>query len=871
MFYTYVGKKGNHIHHIGYKNGKKFHEKETFEPSIYYEINSDDEEARGIDGTPLRKRTFETISDWFKFVNQNKDMIKLYGHIDPAYQFIAANYKNNIEFNQNDIRIWLLDIEVLSDEGFPYPHLAQWPVVSIAIYDTKRNEYLVICLKDYEYQADRLKLNTNKVSVKRVETEKELFNTLIKLIHGLKPDIWIAHNGDGFDYPYLINRMNVINMDANELSPVGRTSYKYTEVEDKFMSDKEEYYTAIDGISLLDNIKLYKKYVSDPRESYNLSNLAVEDLGMDKLNYEEYENLGQLYEKDHTKFIDYNITDVYLIFLLNQKRKYIDIHIRNTYKAKAANFQDCMSPVKLWDIYIYQTLQQFNIQIPPVKSDVVKFAYPGAFVVDPIIKLMRWVVTFDLNSLYPHIQMQWYISPENFVEDLTVDQWLMSLSEKEIDQFIEKSKNPEQIKFLQSLKEMNSFGYSIEPINRNSLDERILNQLIPTHPDYIMTANGFYFKKDKVGCIPKLLIENYDERKSIKNKMLELEAKQDATLKDQIAGMSVAEQGIKIMMNSEYGALANEYFRYCRYELPSSITMNGQLVLKTLIKALKNKYGEEIMLCAGDTDSILISVEPLVNKYCKNKSDDEIIEWILKFANDDFQKLINETYQQLSEYVGAPKNYMKMSCEKIISDAFWTGKKHYAYRLVVKDGVKLNKPQFGYKGLECVKSSTPKAIRNLQKETIQTILTNRGELYNVIQKCKEKIMKLSPEDIASPKTCNGLYKYSDGQGGWIKGTQAHVKAAMTYNKYVLNNKLLNQYSLIKEGEKIRFVWLKQPNTFNSETFGFINRLPKDQLITDCLDYETMYEKTYGHTITEMCERLNLSNLISTTTSIDDFF
>jgi len=592
---------------------------------------------------------------------------------------------------------------------------------------------------------------------------------------------------------------------------------------------------------------------------------------MDKLNYEEYDNLTQLYELDHTKFVDYNIVDVHLMVMLNKKRRYIDIHIRNTYKAKAANFEECMSPIKLWDIYIYHSLSEKNVQIPPLKSDVTKFAYPGAWVVEPVIDLLQWVVTFDLNSLYPHIHMQWNISPEMLVEDLTVTDWLQSLSESEIDEYIKKSKSQKQIKFLKELKELNNLGYSIIPIDREQLDDRILNKLIPTHPDYIMTANGFYFKKDDVGCIPKLLKENYAERKAIKKEMELLKAKQDKAFDDQLSGMYVAEQGIKIMMNSEYGALANEFFRYCRYELPSSITMNGQLVLKTLINALTAKYGEEIILCAGDTDSILISVAPLVKKHCNGFTADQIIDWIQTFANTEFQQLINDTYQDLSEYVGAPENYMKMSCEKIISNAFWTAKKHYAYRLVVEDGIKLNTPKFGYKGLECVKSSIPRAIRAMQKETIQTILTNKEDLYNVVNRCKEKIMALSPEDIALPKTCNGLYKYADGKGGWIKGAQAHVKAAMNYNKYVLNNKLINQYSLIKDGEKIRFVWMKQPNTLNAETFGFINRLPKDNMILDFIDYGTMYEKTYGKIIDDMCERLNIQNLLSTTNSLDDFF
>jgi DNA polymerase elongation subunit (family B) len=561
------------------------------------------------------------------------------------------------------------------------------------------------------------------------------------------------------------------------------------------------------------------------------------------------------------------------MFLLGKKNGYLDIHIRNTYVAKLPNFEDAMSPVQLWDSYIYQELQTKNIQIQP-KRTIEKFSFPGAYVVPPVVGKHKWVATFDLTSLYPSIQMNWRVSPENLIKDYGVEDWLKSLSIRDIDLLIEKSSNHSQVKFLQDLKQMNEFGYAIDPISRDELDERILNQMIPTHPEYIMTANGFYFKKDIIGCIPELLIKNYNERKRIKNdvsKIKELQRKDFSQERDdQLASMMVAEQGIKIMMNSEYGALANVYFRYCEYGLCSSITMNGQLILKSLINRLQIDIPESFIVF-GDTDSVGICLEKIVGKNCIKMSEKETCLWIEKYCNETIQPIINETFTNLSSYVGAPENYLKMSREKIISDGIWTAKKHYAFRLLMEDELLLKEPKYGFKGLECVKSSIPIAVRELQKEAIKTILTNVQNVQNDMNNHKKTIMKLTPEAIGFPKTCNGIDKYSDKSGRPIKGAQAHVKAVLAYNRYLKENQLENQYPLIREGEKVRFVWLKMPNIFDSETFAFINRLPKDPMILEYIDYEKMYFKSYEKPISDILDKLGMSNHNSNVVNIDDLF
>ena len=881
MFYTNIARRGQKIYHIGYKNGSKFIKESRFKPSIYFE-SFEDAESKSIYGQKLKRKEFDNISDFYAFIGQNRDIIDLYSDVDPIWQFLSRKYTGDVEYCKNDIRIWFLDIEVCS-EGFPYPHEAKYPITSISLHDSKTDMFIVLGLKDFDseqaiknlqerFPSLNIKSIIKLIKYKKCSSERDLLDKFIQLNEAFKPDIMIAHNGDGFDFPYIANRVDNVGLNSNKLSPVNLTKVTYSAEDDNFMSNKASYFTDIDGISLLDNMLLYKKYVVKPRESWSLSNLAIEDLGLDKINYDEYDNLNRLYEENHQLFIEYNIFDVVLMMLLNKKNGYLDIHIRNVYTTKVPNFEDAMSPVKSWDSYIYHDLQSQNIQVSS-KKDIDKFKYAGACVLDVRTELSKWVITADLNSLYPHIQMQWDISPETLVTETDAITWLSSLTNEELDDYIKKSNNQEQIKFLESVKQLNDFGYSLQPIEQDSLDERILNQLIPTHPDYIMAANGCYFKRD-LGHIPRLLHKNYNERKEIKkqNAVLKqsLNKRFSQEISDQISNNTTAEQGIKVLMNAEYGALANQHFRWCKYELCSAVTLNGQLVLKTLLREVKSAF-PDMVICGGDTDSLCFSLEKIVVQHCKDKSEDEIIEWIEKFCEEQFQPLVNKTYQQLSEYVGAIKNYMVMEVEKIISDAFWTAKKRYAMRIVVEDGMKLNEPKFAYKGLDCIKSSTPKSIRELQKKTINTILTEQDQVSEMFNDCKEQIKNMLPTEVAFPKTCNNIKKYSDSSQMPVKGAPAHVKAALAYNRYVTENKIENEYPLIREGEKIRFVWLKKPNTFSSETFGFINRLPKDKNLIESIDYNKIIEKSYEKTINDILERIGLQHTNSNEIDVSDLF
>lgn len=874
MFYTYVGYKNSTLYDIGYdENGKKYIDRISYKPSIYY--LSPDGKDKSLYNEVLKKKSFDNMDEFFQFKQYNKDILDLYGDMLPVSQYIQEKYsKREVPFKREFIRIWYIDIEVKTNGSFPFPEEARFPISAISIFDSRYDKFIVLGLKDYTYDKNRINFSDKEVIYKKCDSENDLLDKFIKLNSKFKPDIWNAHNGENFDYPYIINRLKNLGIDPSALSYCGgKVTSRFKEVNANGMATKV-YKNDIAGISLLDNMLLYKKYVLEPRESYSLSNLSIEDLGMDKINYEEYDNLENLYEENFTKFIDYNINDVYLMLLLNKKNGYIDLHVRNTYVSKCSNFQIPMSPVALWDNYIYNKLADRNIVIPPANKNNESFKYTGAYVVPTINKKHKWIISLDVNSMYPHIQMEWNISPEKLVKNLTVESWLQSLTIEQIDELISKSDNPKQIEFLNELKTINEMGLKVTPINKDDLDERILNMAIPAHPDYIMTANGFYFQKGDLGIIPELLQFNYNERKSVKSKLKKIEKQLKADinnkeLQNEASSLDVEQHGIKIMMNAEYGALANQYFRYCKYELCSSVTMNGQLIDKMLIKELEEQY-PLIEVIAGDTDSIFLSYEKLVEQNCKDFTKEQIIDWIDEFTNTNIQKLLDETFEKIRSSVGAPKNYIKMSREKIIESAIWTAKKHYAYKLVDNEGVRLDKPKYGYKGIECIKSSTPSKIRALMKETLNALLDGR-DISDIIPECESKIRKMSPEDIAFPRTCNGTTKYKFNPiTGFDKGTPIQVKAALTYNHYIKENKI-KDYPLINEGTKIRFLYLKEPNIFNSNVFGFINRLPKDEMIIKYVDYDTMIEKAYTKVILDTLKKAEIEMIITDNQMLDDLF
>jgi DNA polymerase elongation subunit (family B) len=665
----------------------------------------------------------------------------------------------------------------------------------------------------------------------------------------------IGFYSNDFDFPYIIKRGQYVMgkkfMDG--FSPWQRVTCKRKT--DNITGKTVSYFNEIQGIPLMDFRKMYMKFIYTPRESYSLDFLATAELGDTKLDYSEFDSLFDMWQKDPQKYIDYNIYDVELLDLMDKKLGLVDLSCTIAYFAKT-NFVDTLGTVGVWDSIFYNTLAKSNVMIPP-KHGAEKEEYKGAAVFEPEKKIHEWLIAVDLKSLYPHIQQQYNISPESLVGDMR----------DELDIDITKD-----------------------------LDERFLNEEIKAPEGSIMAMNGCFFSK-KEGIVPGLLREIYDNRVIAKKEMLEWKQKlqtwkeekgidnkmefnkYDGNGKDDWAGMEKQistlhnyQMAMKILMNSEYGALANIHFRYYDIRLASAITLCAQMALKWAAKRLnenpaKEKYRYHIIY--GDTDSLYISVKHVVDQIRMRKpgiSDVDLVKQVNGFVAKVIQPILTKGYEDLATYVNANENRMFMAHEKTITNALWTAKKMYALNVLWDEGVTYAQPKLKVKGIAVVRSSTPKIIRDALKESIGILLSDEGKLVDFVKDQKAKWKNNTPLDIAFPRSCNNIDKWLSEAGEAIKGTPIAVRAAITYNKVVKGNKNFPQ---IKSGEKIKYVYLKTPNPYDTHVIGFLRKIPEEAI--KFIDWETQFEKAYMSVINGIYRNMGKEFRAYKETNLSDLF
>ena len=441
-----------------------------------------------------------------------------------------------------------------------------------------------------------------------------------------------------------------------------------------------------------------------------------------------------------------------------------------TYEAKV-NMSDSFTSVKYWDILIYNHLLKNNIVIPQKPSTKNKSEkYVGAYVKEPQVGQHKWVLSFDLNSLYPHLIMQYNISPETLV-DKTVN-----LGKNPIDDLVNKKTG------LDSFKGTN----------------------------YALTPNGAMFRKDKQGFLAKMMQDMYEDRTIYKKKMLDAKQKYEDTkdtkyLKD-ISRFNNIQMARKISLNSAYGAIGNEWFRYYELMIAEGITTSGQLSIRWIERKL-NEYINNVLktkdkdyVIASDTDSVYIRFDEIVSHVFKGRTDTQrIVNFLDKIASEKIEPFIEKSYQELADYVNAYDQKMQMKREVIADKGIWTAKKRYILNAWDVEGVRYQEPQLKVMGQEMVKSSTPAPCREKMREAVKIIMSGtEKDVNNFIQEFREEFMKLPPEEIAFPRSVNGLGKWSSGHAIFKKGCPMHCKGAILYNHFLREKKLTNKYPLIQE-------------------------------------------------------------------------
>ena len=841
-FYTSVICVGNNIFYRGVKNNRSVKLKIAYKPTIFLPVNKPTE-WKNLQNEYLDKLTLDSIRECRDYVQRYKDVdnFKIYGNTRYEYAYIADEFKGAIEWDQTKINIAIIDIEVGSENGFPDPYKANEPITSIAVKTVGGNMKVYGC-GDFNNQRD-------DVAYFKCRDEYDLCKRFLEDWQLNTPDIITGWNTRFFDIPYLINRFTKIlgESEMKTLSPWGYINERKMVVRGREMIEYDIY-----GISSLDYIELYRWYApgGKSQDSYRLDNIAQVELGEGKISYDEFENLHQLYRLNYQKFIEYNIKDVELILKLEDKLKLIELALTLAYDTKS-NFNDVFAQTRMWDAIIYNYLLERNIVVPPNETSVKDGAFEGAYVKDPQIGVHDYVASFDLNSLYPHLMIQYNISPETIVEVRDYDA---------------------------NMREIVSNGVSVDKLLIKSVNLSNLSGVT-------ITPNGQFFRTDKQGFLPKMLEEMYEDRKKFKKMMIsakqEYEKEKDESkkyeLKKKIARYDNLQLAKKVSLNSAYGAMGSQYFRFYDLRLAIGVTSAGQLSIRWIEDKL-NGYMNRLLktngvdyVIASDTDSIYLRLGELVDKVYSKKTDvNQLISFMDRVCEDKLQPYIDESYQQLASYVNAFAQKMQMKREGLSDKGIWTAKKRYILNVYNNEGVQYSVPQMKVMGLEMIKSSTPSAIRDKMKATIKLMVTGtEDEVQDYIANFRKEFKTLPIEEISFPRSVNGLKTYTDNILIYTKGTPIHVKGSLLYNYLLNKHKLTKKYPIIKEGEKLKFTYLIQPNPINDTVISYPNRLPSEFGLDNYINYDLQFEKAFLDPIKIILNCMNWQ--AEKTNSLSNFF
>lgn len=428
---------------------------------------------------------------------------------------------------------------------------------------------------------------------------------------------------------------------------------------------------------------------------------------------------------------------------------------------------------------------------------------------------------------------------------------------RSIDEMTDEEKIQE-IKDLEHLLEIKRL-VSVDTLLDKQIDTSLLQKYKLT-----ITPNGEFFDISKQGFLPKMMEDMYNDRKEYKKKSLEakkqLETETDPDkrndLKKRFARYNNLQLAKKVCLNSAYGALGNEFFRFFDIRQATAITTSGQLSIRWIEKCL-NQYMNKVLktegedyVIASDTDSIYLSLDKLVSEtYLKTKPNAtaaEVIQFMDRACESAIQPFIDKSYRNLAQYVNAYEQKMRMKREALADQGVWTAKKRYILNVYNNEGIQYAEPEVKVMGLEMIKSSTPNACRAKLSESID-ILFNKGEddMIQFIENFRQEFSTLDVAEIASPRGVNGLTKYKDsGKALYVKGTPIHVRGSLIYNNLLVKGKLTKKYESIKEGEKIKYIYLKEPNPTRSDVICFPTILPEELNIKPYIDYTTQFDKTF---------------------------
>ena len=800
-FYTNLCLLGDQILYRGYEGGAPVQYREKSQPVLYLvpEAQSKPSKYKTLDGRNAFPKHCDGAREARDLLKQyeNAAGLEVHGYERFVYQHIAQKFPDELDYDMSKMKIFTIDIEVACENGFPDVEACQEEMLCITIKDFNSKKIITWGTREA----------TSEHEYRVFWKEHEMLEDFIAWWVENTPDIITGWNCNLYDIPYICRRVQKILGEKwmKSLSP-----WKIVRDREIVIRGRKNLAYNLVGVNILDYLDLYQKFTYTKQESYRLDYIAHIELGDAKLDHSQYENFKDFYTSDWQKFVEYNIHDVELVDQLEDKMKLVELCVAMAYDAKV-NFEDVYSQVKVWDTLIYNDLAKRNIVVPPRITTRKDDKYAGAYVKEPVPGIYDWVVSFDLNSLYPHLIMQYNISPETLVE----------------------RRHP------------------------TATVEGLLSQSTVIDGDYAVCPNGAQYRKDIHGFLPQMMQRIYTERTIYKKRMLK--AKQDYEqepndqLRKDIAKFNNIQMARKIQLNSAYGAIGNQYFRYYNLANAEAITLGGQVAIRWIENKVNTyinkvlKTEEKDYVIASDTDSIYLHMGPLVKAVFPRgeKDDKSTLRFLEKVCDVELDRYIEGAYEEMATYVNAYEQKMVMKRENIANKGIWTAKKRYILNVWDSEGVRYKEPKLKMMGIEAVKSSTPAPCRVAIKEALNVIMTgSESDTQDYIKNFREKFEKMPPEDVAFPRGCNNIQKNTSSVTIYGKGCPMHVRGALMYNYHIKKKKLHHKYPIIQEGEKIKYLHLRTPNRINENIISFFQTLPTEFGLDNSIDYDLQFEKSF---------------------------
>ena len=844
-YYTNVEIWAGKVFYRGIEDGRRVQHKVDYNPTLFVPSKTPTK-YKTIHGDYVGPVKPGSIRDARDFVKQydGVESFKIYGNTRYQYCFIADEFPHVIDWNINDINVANLDIEVGSENGFPEPETANQPLTAITVKMNGR--FVTFGVGQYDNSRE-------DVSYFECYNEHDLIIRFLSWWESDYPDIITGWNVEQFDIPYLVNRITKLEGEkvARRLSPWNVLQDK---VLDLGMGRRGKGWN-IFGIATLDMMALYKKYApsGQSQESYRLDNIAHVELGERKLSYDEYGSLHNLYKEDYQKFIDYNIKDVELVDRIDDKHKFIELALTLSYDNKC-NYEDVFAQVRMWDIICFNHLKSKNIVVPPIEKHEKEAAYVGAYVKDPIVGFHDWVASFDVNSEYPSVIMGSNISPETIIEPSD---------------------------YTDAMRNLVSSNVTVDKLLSRSMDLSFLKD-----ENVCLTANGQFYRRDKQGFMPEMVEKMFNDRKVYKKAMLDAESKyeieKDPTkkkeLKNEIARYKNLQMSKKVSLNSLYGAMGSKYFRFFDLRNAIAITTTSQLSIRWIEGEL-NKYLNKILksekdyVIAVDTDSVYLRLGDLVDKTIDTNTRDpsRIISFLDKVCESKIQPVIDLACGDLGSYTNVFQQKIVMKREVLADKAIWTAKKRYILNVHNSEGVQYAKPKKKVMGLEMIKSSTPTACREKLRESIDVIFdSNEEAIISFIETFRSEFENLPLADIAFPRGLNAIVKWTNSKTLYESGTPIHVRGAILHNHLLSKHKLSAKYPMIQAGEKLKYIYLKEPNTIQSNIISFPGSgLPEELDLHKYIDYNIQFDKSFLEPLKIILDAIGWKS--ERVSSLEDFF